>query len=338
MRKSTAQKSDATLFGEIQSPEPVQYGGKPAEVTATGKIIDAKPKPKPKPAPKPKAKTKPAPKAGTAVAVHQPKPAVVTEPAPTNMLAVIARAAADPAVVPEKMRALLDMQKEIMAEEARLAFSAAYLEMQNELPTINAKGRIEIREKVGGERTGKIQQSTPYATFNEIHRVTKPVLKKHGFTLSFATDQSPDGSRLIVRGFLDHIKGHQRTTLLALPLETSGSKNNVQGYGSSMSYGKRYAAIALLNLVTEALEDRDDDGVASGKTDLESVQPGERKGLTVEQSAALVALINSSGAGLERFLDKYQIKAVIDLDPALYDSAVAACKNFEAEAKKRGQR
>lgn len=271
--------------------------------------------------------TKAAP-AKNAVAVR-PTADQAVAPIPVNMLAVIARAAADPNCVPEKMRALLDMQKEIAAEESRVAFTVAFVEMQGELPTINAKGRIEIREKdrVSGERTGKVLQSTPYATFNEINRVTRPILQKHGFSLSFATDQSPDG-RLIVRGVLKHIRGFQETTTLALPLETSGSKNNVQGVGSSLSYAKRYSSIALLNLVSEAPEDKDDDGIASGGSGFQVSYQGPAQ-LSLDQSEKMVDAIEDCGIGIKRFCKHYQITAVIDLSPEFYDEALAACADYK---------
>ncbi len=43
---------------------------------------------------------------------------------------------------------------------------------------------------------------------------------------------------------------------MPLPLDTSGSKNNIQGMGSSLTYGKRYLVTAMLNIVTEG-EDKD---------------------------------------------------------------------------------
>jgi hypothetical protein len=48
---------------------------------------------------------------------------------------------------------------------------------------------------------------------------------------------------------------------MTLPLDTSGSKNNVQAVGSSTSYGKRYTATLLLNIRTKG---EDDDGHAGG--------------------------------------------------------------------------
>lgn len=327
MNKATAIKDEPALF-PMKDVTP-----KNADVQKPS-VTKAKPKPKVKIAAKPKQTT--------AVAmVKRNAPAKAKSRPPTNFLAVIAKAAADPNCKPENMRALLDMQKEIAAEEARMAFTTDFIAMQAELPVINAKGRIEIIKKGSdGQRIkgrDQIEQSTPYATFNEINRITRPVLQKHHFSLSFTTDVPAGGGvGLIVRGVLKHERGHQETATLSLPLDTSGSKNNVQGVGSSMSYGKRYAAVALLNLVSEAQEDRDDDGKAAGTAKGSIDEPEAPTRITLEQSAALVDLINK-GVGLEKFLEKYKLTAVIDLNPKLYDEAVRACTEYNTELAKRGK-
>jgi ERF superfamily len=332
MAKAAVKERDQTpdLLKDVTPKQPLKVGDLVTKETKTinGKVIKADKGPK-----KPK----------NALAVVKPRKPLVAKIKPTNFLAVIAKAAADPNCKPENMRALLDMQKEIAAEEARMAFTTDFIAMQAELPTINAKGRIEIIKKGSdGQRIkgrDPVEQSTPYATFNEINRVTRPILQRHHFALSFTTDAIPSGGvGLIVRGVLKHERGHQEVATLSLPLETSGSKNNVQGVGSSMSYGKRYAAVALLNLVSEAKEDKDDNGVAAGQTTFEVTPDAKPKSLAIEQSTALVALIKSSGVGLERFLEKYKLTAVIDLDPALYDDAVRACNGYKSEADARAQR
>lgn len=248
-----------------------------------------------------------------------------------NMLLVIARAAADKDVNPDKMRALLDMQKEIRAEEARIAFTEAFIEMSAELPVINAKGRIEIEAKAG-----KKGQSTPYATFNEINRVTKPILHRRGFALWCEPDFAPDG-RIIVHGHLDHKGGHGKSCSISMPLETSGSKNNVQGVGSSLSYGKRYCAIALLNLVSEALEDRDDDGHAAGKKGAKA-EPETKEVVFASalQITEMEKAIEDCGVGLEVVCNKYQIDALRELPSEMVPAVLKACATFKAnqEAKR----
>jgi hypothetical protein len=274
-------------------------------------------------------------KASRAVAVHQPQAPKEAK----NVLAIIADAAANPAINPTVMRELLDMQKEIMAEQSKRDFNAAFIALQKELPTIRRDGKIEIREKVAGERTGRVQQSTPYATFNGIMQVIKPLLIKHGFALSFETE--PMGDRLLVKGRLEG-HGHERNTAFPLPAETSGSKNNVQGWGSSMSYGKRYCTVALLNIISEDPADRDTDGNPNKPTLKDAkgggfVETPDRPKITEEQAIALRDLIEWCGVGTKRFVEHYGIKAVSDLPADMFTAAEKSCKDYHENQQRKAR-
>jgi hypothetical protein len=284
----------------------------------------------------PPAKTKK--KAGTAVAVHKPQAPAQQK----NVLQIIADVASRPDANPTVMRELLDMQKEIMADQAKRDFNAAFIALQAEIPTIRRDGRIEVREKdprTGSREHGRVQQSTPYATFNAIMTTIKPLLVKHGFALSFETE--PMGERLLVKGRLEGY-GHERTTAFPLPAETSGSKNNVQGWGSSMSYGKRYCTIALLNIVSEAPEDRDTDGEPNRES-LKAAKGGgfvdvpDRPLVSEEQVVKLIENIEWCGVPKATFCKHYGIEKVSDLPADLFDAALKDCKDFhdnrQAKAK-----
>ena len=272
---------------------------------------------------------------GKVVAQAKAKPAGKSEvvkfepPKPTNLLAAIIQAAADPACQPEKMHALLDARDRLMRQEAHVAFMAAYIDMQDELPVIDAKGRIEIEAK----REGRKKQDTRYATYQEINRVTKPILKKHRFGMLMLPDVGANGVGVLMRGQLAYVcetqygkMVHAEHCAIAAPLETGGSKNNVQGVGSSLSYTKRYTAIALLNLVSEAPEDRDDDGkTATGK----KPAPAGPTEITDQQVRELDAAITDCGVSLDVFLKKFEITGLPGLHPSLFDEAMAACKRFK---------
>ncbi len=299
------------------------------DVTPKKKAEPAKPAPKktetktsaPPAAPPPAKKPR-----GTAVAVHEPQVPAQQK----NVLQIIADVAARPDANPTVMRELLDMQKEIMADQAKRDFNAAFIALQRDLPSIRRDGKIEIREKVGGERVGKVQQATPYATFNNIMKTIKPLLVKHGFALSFETE--PMGERLLVKGRLEGY-GHERTTAFPLPAETSGSKNNVQGWGSSMSYGKRYCTIALLNIISEAPEDRDTDGHANRES-LKAAKGGgfvdvpDRPLVSEEQVVKLIENIEWCGVPKATFCKHYGIAKVSDLPADLFDAALKDCRDY----------
>ena len=177
---------------------------------------------------------------------------------PRSMLEVIAEAVANPAVDVEKMKALLDMQERIEDREAQKAFTRAFNALQEELPIINKDGIIDHGE--GTTAKGNKKLKTKWATYPNIMSVCRPLLRKHGFTLSNVIEPSADVSRIVVVGYLEHIEGHSRISRFPLGIDTTGSKNNQQGWGSSQQYGMRYNAIALLNIVSEAQQDLDNDG------------------------------------------------------------------------------
>jgi hypothetical protein len=198
-------------------------------------------------------------KTGTAIATAQTSTPVAAGTAKEiSLMAAIARAAADPAVNVDKMVALHNLHREIQADEARRAFDSAFSKMQTELPIISKRGTIEIWSK---DATPKLIQSTPFAKWDDIGRVIKPILASHGFALWFKNGR--EDTNVITTAILTHEGGHREETTVRVPLDTSGSKNNAQGVGSSTSYGKRYAGGSILNLI---FEDEDDDAHGTAPT------------------------------------------------------------------------
>lgn len=217
-----------------------------------------------------------------------------------GILAVIARAATDPNVDIDKMERLLAMQERVLARDAKAAFTAALARMQSDLP--------EITERGSGH--GNIK----YALWEDINDAIRPILKEHGFALAFKT--KVEEKSVIITGILSHEQGHAEETELALPSDTSGSKNAVQAIGSSLSYGKRYTAMALLNITSRG---EDDDG-----------QKGGARAIDEAQYAMLVTLLEKYGASTRRFLDKFKIRTVNDLPTSKYEEAVQALHAYHA--------
>lgn len=183
---------------------------------------------------------------------------------PTTILNIIERASRDPSVDIDKMERLFRMKLEMDARAAKAAYLTALSEMQPKLPVITKHGVISKNEKdERGQKTGRQEAMTKYARWEDVVEGITPVLAAHGFSLSFRVAQ-PTPDRVAISGVLGHRDGHTEETTLALPIDSSGAKNNVQGWGSSVSYGKRYTAFALLNISARG-EDDDaasaDDGV-----------------------------------------------------------------------------
>jgi hypothetical protein len=197
--------------------------------------------------------------------------------APTQggILAIIGRMATDPAVDIDKLDRLLAMHERIRAHEAAMAYAQDLSALQGELPAINERGQIVVNGQVRSR----------YAKFEDINEAVKPLLKAHGFAISFSLDTSE--ATLKITGHLLHRLGHREQTTMVLPADNSGNKNVVQGLGSSVSYAKRYVLCAMLNISTA----EDDDG--QGK-------PVER--ITEQQAADLKALIEEVQADEKAYL------------------------------------
>lgn len=173
----------------------------------------------------------------------------------TGLLEVIARAARDPSVDIDKMERLIAMQERVQGQQAKVSFTAAKVAMRADLPEVQARGRITIKDK----NTGEITQETPFAKFDDLHAAVSPVLTQYGFDIAFKNGLSPDG-KVRVTTILSHIGGHSEETHFDLPHDSSGSKNAVQAVGSSTSYAKRYGLVSILNI---RIVGEDDDGMAS---------------------------------------------------------------------------
>lgn len=173
------------------------------------------------------------------------------------ILSVIERMATNADIDPDRIERFIALKERMDKEAARKAFAAALAECQSELPVIEERGQIKYGKK---GKDGEDEGPT-YALWEDINEAIRPVLKIHGFALSFRTGQTPEG-KIIVTGILSHREGHFEETSMSLMHDSTGAKNAVQAMGSSISYGKRYTASALLNLTSRG---EDDDGEAGGR-------------------------------------------------------------------------
>ena len=170
--------------------------------------------------------------------------ALKIQPAPQpvdHMVSMIERVAMDPNSDLAKLERMLELKEKLDAQNAKAAFARAFAEASAKFPTIPLNGMGH--------------NNKPYALLKDITAMTRPVLSGHGLALSFPIDV---GSEIVVTAELMHEAGHSKSTSIALPRETSGSKNAVQAVGSTQTYGQRYTAQAILGLSLG--EDTDDDG------------------------------------------------------------------------------
>ncbi len=216
-----------------------------------------------------------------AVAVRQEAPPAVVPPAappaiadgPGALLGAIVQMASDPRVDVAKLDALLNMQARMEARQAEIEFNRALAR----LPPMHVKknGKIDLTRKDGSS-----SGSVAFARWEDIAQVIEPMLAAEGFRLMFDSQpRTADGGGLIVTGTLLHRDGHSKTASMPLALDTGPGRNNLQAMGSTLSYGRRYCAEMLLNIVRE---NEDDDGRKGGAQFLKPDQVEEVSKLVSE--------------------------------------------------------
>lgn len=231
-----------------------------------------------------------------------------------GMMAIIAAAASDKTVDTTKMMALLDMQERIMNKQAEIDFSAAMARLSGKLTAV----KIERTRGVGykNKQTGAVEEAFKYASYEDIDRAIRPLLAEEGFSMSFTSEaRQGDGGGAVIVGTLSHQGGHSRNASLPLPLDNSGGKTNIQGMGSTISYGKRYTLGMLLNIVTC----EDDDGA-------------DNDFVSNEQAVEIDLLITEVKADKARFLKFIGADEVQKIKAKDYEKAVT-----QLNAKKKEQ-
>jgi hypothetical protein len=231
---------------------------------------------------------KPISRGGDIVVRGSSSQAALVVETPGALLPAIIQMARDPSVDVVKLQAIMEMQERLESREAKRQFNEAFAAMEPKLPRIKRNGVVEYPVNKN-EPKGPKEKAFNFARYEDLDEGIRPILRQHGFSLSFSTTpRQGDGGGLVVTGTLLHVGGHSEEASIPLPLDTSGGKNNLQAGASTFSYGRRYTTTMLLNIVTEGADD-------DGKT-------GGTPYLTMEQIENLIGLLTDTGTDEGKFL------------------------------------
>lgn len=178
---------------------------------------------------------------------------VPAAPSAAAMLDMIERLASNPNVDVTKLEKIIELKERVLSHDAKAAFDAAFSKMQPEIPAITEKGEIAVKGIVRSK----------YAKLEDIQAAIKPVLARYGFAIRHRTEW-PDEKKGIIRivGILTHEFGHAEESVFEAPMDRSDFRTDIQSQGSTVSYGRRYTTIDLLNIETRG---QDDDGRKAGR-------------------------------------------------------------------------
>lgn len=213
--------------------------------------------------------------------VNLPVPAA---PSATAMLDMIERLASNPDVDVTKLEKIIELKERVLAYDAKAAFDAAFSKMQPDIPAISERGEIVVKGSVRSK----------YAKLEDIQAAIKPILARHGFAIRHRTEWPEDRKGVIrIVGILTHEFGHAEESIFEAPMDRSEFRTDIQSQGSTVSYGRRYTTIDLLNIETRG---QDDDGRKAGRPQAPDGYDDWLIGLSTEGDKGIQAVERMFGA------------------------------------------
>lgn len=148
----------------------------------------------------------------------------------------------------EHLERLMALKEKYDANEAKKLFLTAMANFQSECPPLEKTKLVKFETRTGG--TTKYN----YAPLGEITATIKDALKKNNLSYRWEIDDSSEF--IVCICIVSHSSGHSEKSTMRAGKDTSGSKNEIQSRGSTITYLQRYTLISALGIST-ADEDTD---------------------------------------------------------------------------------
>ena len=217
------------------------------------------------------------------------------------------RVALDPTVDIARLEKVIEMEVASQDREAEKIFNRALSEMQPQLPAIDR---------------GAESHTGWYAKLENIQSAIRPTLAEYGFAVRFKVHDRDNG--LAVECILSHRDGHSDSDMITLPFEDSGSKNDVQARGSTVSYGKRYTLCNILNIQVGGM---DNDGAGN--------LPQALPTISESQENELHALLTDNDRDVAKFCAFANIGKIGDIQANNFEQAKQQILAVIANKKER---
>ena len=252
--------------------------------------------------------------------------ATIPERAPNiadRMMTLIERAASDPTFDAAKAKTFLEMQIIVMDKQAHIDFAEAKARIKTKLQGIKiVKNRQVAYDLEKGNKAAGQKEAFKYAALEDIDKIVGPMLAEEAISDSYTMEPIGSGWYQVTCRLSKGL--HTEETKIPLPLDASGGKNNVQGAGSTFSYGRRYALSASIGLVVVG---QDDDAAGGPITD--------------EQAAELKGLLKEAGMDSKRFLKNMNAESVEEIKTKDHARALNSVQAYmyrkeQEAAKKKG--
>lgn len=167
---------------------------------------------------------------------------------PAGELGMFFRLASDPNVDITKFKELMALYREVDTQRRKDEYSAAF------------KAAVDEMKPVVVDRKNE-QTNSMYATLEKVSTDINPIIKRHGFTMSYGSKEPNTPGNICVTCKVRHVGGWDEDYQLEGPPDDKGikgtpNKTGIQGLVSSASYLRRVLKLMIWDITVAGL-DRD---------------------------------------------------------------------------------
>jgi hypothetical protein len=217
----------------------------------------------------------------------------------------------------DQLEKLMDLQVRHEEREAKRAFVEAMAKFAQNRPVIRKTRGTDYSGKSGG----RVQYRFP--DLGDAADLISKELGKVGVTHTWKTTQ--ENGSVTVTCILTHAMGHSEEVTLSGSPDTSGSKNNIQAVGSTVTYLQRYTLFAATGVVPIG---QDDDGASAEP--VETINPDQA--LLIDE--ALQTIYNGNADLMGKFLHVNGASSSDDIPASEYKRIAADLKRLAGKAGK----
>lgn len=300
------------------------------------------------------------PKTGTGVVPAKPQRAAAKSAADKvraeskSIIEIAKECAMNPLVDAGKMREVIAMAREEQNRIDDRVFQLAKMEVQNQIPPIT-------RDSLNKHTNSK------WARLEKISAIADPVIRRHGFSLSYGSADCPLANHYRITCDVTHTPtGYTKHYWIDVGMDAEGAKGGgtkslAQGSGSSVTYARRFLKVMIfdINIVGEDFDGRrftvepkhvdrsngaetetgnpkgSRPNAAAAAAPAYAVDPNVPK-ITKAQENQVLDAIDDCGVSHKKFKTNYQINEIADLPLAMFGEALRACADYKAnQARKK---
>lgn len=218
----------------------------------------------------------------------------------------------------EALERLVALQERLADRSAREQFFEALNRFQDECPVIVHDSKVDFTGKSSGT-----QVKYSYASLPHIWEVVKPLLQKHGFSVSWDTDES--GPKMAIKCILYHRAGHSREATFTAPVTSaSPGMSDQQKAGGALTYGRRQTLVSVLGLV-------------AAESDNDGANEREIEAITEDQALDLQSIAEELKVDKAVFLKVLGAESFNGIPKAKLGEANALLDRKKKERERKGQ-